>query len=183
MSGNFEKKKIPNRISLLFSFILIFPCLLSSLLLSLVLPSLVFFFSLSLSVSVCCVGVGVWVCVCVRRERGVDYAATCCHALCCPVLWTIICIHIMYMCVCVCVLRLCVSSCLCLWLCFVLCVLCSAVPLRRAGVDQLYQVKRMIGGLGNMLFSTCSHTENVKDPRGSLVNLWSTWLPYVGKFR
>ena len=29
----------------------------------------------------------------------------------------------------------------------------SAVSLRRAGVEQLYQVKRMIGGIGNMLFS------------------------------
>ena len=37
----------------------------------------------------------------------------------------------------------------------------SAVSLRRAGVEQLYQVKRMIGGIGNMLFSTYSHTENV----------------------
>ena len=22
-----------------------------------------------------------------KREGGVDHAATCCHALCCPVLW------------------------------------------------------------------------------------------------
>ena len=28
-----------------------------------------------------------------ERERGVDYAATCCHALCCPVLWIIIYIY------------------------------------------------------------------------------------------
>ena len=33
--------------------------------------------------------------------------------------------------------------------------------LRRAGVEQLYQVKRMIGGIGNMLFSIYSQTENV----------------------
>ena len=30
------------------------------------------------------------------------------------------------------------------------------VFLRRAGVEQLYQVKRMIGGIGNMLFSIFS---------------------------
>ena len=28
-----------------------------------------------------------------KREGGVDYAATCCHALCCPVLWIIIYIY------------------------------------------------------------------------------------------
>ena len=46
-----------------------------------------------------------------------------------------------------------------------MCVLCvlipSAVSLRKNGAQQLYQVKRMIGGLGNVLFSTCSLTWNV----------------------
>ena len=37
----------------------------------------------------------------------------------------------------------------------------SAVSLRRAGVEQLHLVKRMIGGIGNMLFSIYSQTENV----------------------
>ena len=36
----------------------------------------------------------------------------------------------------------------------------------------MYQVKRMTGGIGNMLSSICSETENVEDPRVSLVNLW-----------
>ena len=36
-----------------------------------------------------------------------------------------------------------------------------AVSVKRAGVEQLYQVKRMIGGIGNMLFSIYSQTENV----------------------
>ena len=37
----------------------------------------------------------------------------------------------------------------------------SEVSLRIAETEQLYQVKRMIGGIGNMLFSICSQTENV----------------------
>ena len=37
--------------------------------------------------------------------------------------------------------------------------------------EQLYQVKRMIVGIGDMLFSIYSQTENVSDPWGSLV-LW-----------
>ena len=32
------------------------------------------------------------------------------------------------------------------------------VSLRRAGVEQLYQVKRMLGGIGNVSFSTFSQT-------------------------
>ena len=32
------------------------------------------------------------------------------------------------------------------------------VSLRRAGFEQLYQVKRMLGGIGNMLFSAHSQT-------------------------
>ena len=66
-----------------------------------------------------------------------------------------------------------VLSCLVLW-CVCVCIgvrVCwraahspqfpSAVSLRRAGVQQLYQVQRMIGGIGNVLFSTCSQTLNV----------------------
>ena len=53
-------------------------------------------------------------------------------------------------------------------------VIPSAMSLRRAGVEQLYQVKRMIGGLENMLFSTYSQTENVEDPRVFWVNVRST---------
>ena len=34
----------------------------------------------------------------------------------------------------------------------------STVPLRRTGVKQLFQAKRMIGGIGDMLFSINSHT-------------------------
>ena len=37
----------------------------------------------------------------------------------------------------------------------------SGVSLRITEAEQLYQVKRMIGGLGKMLFLTCSQTENV----------------------
>ena len=33
-----------------------------------------------------------------KREGGVDYAATCCHALCCLVLWIIIYYIILYIC-------------------------------------------------------------------------------------
>ena len=36
--------------------------------------------------------------------------------------------------------------------------------------EQLYQVKRMIRGIGTMLFSVYPQTENVKDPKISLVN-------------
>ena len=43
------------------------------------------------------------------------------------------------------------------------------ISLKRAETEELYQVKRMIGGIGDMLF--CSQTENVYDPTGSLVNL------------
>ena len=31
-----------------------------------------------------------------RREGGVDYAATCCHALCCPVLYTFFILHLLF---------------------------------------------------------------------------------------
>ena len=38
-------------------------------------------------------------------------------------------------------------------------------------LNSFYQVKQMIGGIGDMLFSIHSQTENVKDLRVSLVNL------------
>ena len=57
----------------------------------------------------------------------------------------------MYMCVCVCV---------CVWE-----GRGRSVPQDENGAQQLHQVKRMIGGLGNVLFSTCSQTLNA-------VNLW-----------
>ena len=48
----------------------------------------------------------------------------------------------------------------------------SAVSLRIAETEQLYQAQRMLGGIGNvMLFSTYSQTENGEDPLVSLVNL------------
>ena len=47
----------------------------------------------------------------------------------------------------------------------------SAVSLRCAAVEQLYQAQRMIGGIGNVLLSTYSQTENGEDPLVSLVNL------------
>ena len=36
----------------------------------------------------------------------------------------------------------------------------SAVSLRIAQTEQLYQAQRMIGGIGNVLLSTYSQTEN-----------------------
>ena len=44
-----------------------------------------------------------------------------------------------------------------------------AVSLRRAGVEQLYQVKRMIGGIGNMFVSVqCSEcqSDEISNKRG-----------------
>ena len=39
---------------------------------------------------------------------------------------------------------------------------CLCVSLRHvSGVEQLYQARRMIGGIENILFSTCSQIENV----------------------
>ena len=46
----------------------------------------------------------------------------------------------------------------------------SAVSLRIAETEQLHQAQRMIGGIGNVLFSTYSQTENGEDPLVSLVN-------------
>ena len=47
----------------------------------------------------------------------------------------------------------------------------SAVSLRIAETEQLYQAQRMLGGIGNVLLSTYSQTENGEDPLVSLVNL------------
>ena len=60
------------------------------------------------------------------------------------------------------------SLCLCLsiWL-----LIPFEVSLRRAETEQLYQARRPIRGIGHMLFSIYSQTENVMDPRVSLVNL------------
>ena len=54
----------------------------------------------------------------------------------------------------------------------------SAVSLRTAETQQLHQVKRMIGGIGHVLFSTCSQLV-LKLRMGKikwllLVNLWVT---------
>ena len=58
-------------------------------------------------------------------------------------------------------------------MCGVVCVLArstlSAVSLRITGVQQLHQVKRMIGGIRNMLFSVYFQTENVQEPVLTLV--------------
>ena len=62
-----------------------------------------------------------------------------------------------------------------------LCVLIhSAVSLKIAETEQPYLVKRMIGGLENVLFSTCYQTLQGKEPRVLSVNLSeardnSTW--------
>ena len=53
---------------------------------------------------------------------------------------------------------------------------------RITGASQLRQVKRMIGGSGNMLFSIYSQTENVQDPRVSLLNLWGRVRTLRGLF-
>ena len=60
---------------------------------------------------------------------------------------------------------------------------CLLIPARAslkiAETEQLYQVKRMIGGIGDMLFSICSQTENVYDPTVSLVNLWGQVITFT----
>ena len=58
----------------------------------------------------------------------------------------------------------------------------SAVSLRIAETEQLYQAHRMIGGIGNVLLSTYSQTENGEDALVSLVNLRGQVMPYVGRF-
>ena len=54
----------------------------------------------------------------------------------------------------------------------------ARASLKIAETEQLYQVKRMIGGIGDMLFSIYSQTEHEKDPRGSFVCRFKT-SPYV----
>ena len=50
----------------------------------------------------------------------------------------------------------------------------AKVSFKIAETEQPYQVKRMIGGIGDMFFSIYSQTENVYDPTVSLVNhLWA----------
>ena len=46
-----------------------------------------------------------------------------------------------------------------------------SVPQDKNGAEQPHQVKRMIGGIGNMLFSIYSQTLKLKKPKISLVNL------------
>ena len=93
----------------------------------------------------------------------------------------------MYMCVCVCVC-VCVSFSLLLRVVAVAVAGCggggteggdkptqsqlipSAVSLRIAETEQLYQAQRMFVGIGNVLLSTYSQTENGEDPLVSLVN-------------
>ena len=57
----------------------------------------------------------------------------------------------------------------------------SAVSLRIAETEQLYQAKRMIGGMGDVLLSTYSQTENGKDPRVSLVDFWGQVMTLRGQ--
>ena len=92
---------------------------------------------------------------------------------------------------CVCVCCVCVLCVLCgvfvlvfVSLCWWLCVLCvlipSAVSLKIAETEQPYLVKRMIGGLENVLFSSCYQTLQGKEPRVLSANLSeardnSTW--------
>ena len=57
----------------------------------------------------------------------------------------------------------------------------SAVSLRIAETEQLYQAKRMIGGIGNVLLSTYSRTESGYDPRVSLVDLWGQVMTLRGQ--
>ena len=61
--------------------------------------------------------------------------------------------------VCVCDCVLCVVSCgvLCVLVCVGMCVSARST-LKISEIEQLYQVWRMIGGLGHVLFSTCSQT-------------------------
>ena len=72
-----------------------------------------------------------------------------CPVLSCPVLSCLVCL---------------VLSCLVLWCVCARVLACSTLPavsLRRGGVEHLYQILRMIGGIGNVLFSTYSQTLNV----------------------
>ena len=47
----------------------------------------------------------------------------------------------------------------------------SAVSLRIAETGHLYEAQQMFGGIGDVLLSTYSQTENGEDPLVSLVNL------------
>ena len=47
----------------------------------------------------------------------------------------------------------------------------AVASFRIAETEQLYQAQRMFGGIGNVLLSTYSQTENGEDPLVSLVNL------------
>ena len=58
----------------------------------------------------------------------------------------------------------------------------SAVSLRRAGVEQLYQVKRMFRGSGHVLFSTFSQTLNVSDPKVSCGEPLKHVIPLCASF-
>ena len=64
------------------------------------------------------------------------WGVLCCAVLCCAVLC--------------CVVVLCMCACLCVSLCHV------------SGVEQLCQARRMIGGIGNMLFSTYSQMGKIQ---------------------
>ena len=57
----------------------------------------------------------------------------------------------------------------------------SAVSPRIAETEQLHQAQRMIGGIGNVLLSTSSQTENGEDPRVSKVNLWGQVMTIRGQ--
>ena len=50
-------------------------------------------------------------------------------------------------------------------------LLCPSGLLRITGAQQLYQAQRMFGGIGIVLLSTYSQTENGEDRLVSLVNL------------
>ena len=64
----------------------------------------------------------------------------------------------------VCVLCLCLCVGVCAFVLVAVCVVCAdslrSVPQDKNGAQQLHQVKRMIGGLGNVLFTICSQTLN-----------------------
>ena len=51
----------------------------------------------------------------------------------------------------------------------------AVVSLKIAETEQLYQGKRMIGGIGNVLLSTCSQTETGEDP------LWGQVMTLLGQ--
>ena len=57
----------------------------------------------------------------------------------------------------------------------------SGVPLKLAS-EQLHQVRRMIRGIGNILFSTYSRTSNGQDPVVTWVNLWGKVITPCGPF-